>query len=80
MIAGNIILEDHSLNFNVNYNDNTCTFTIIDNGAGRQETFTVPQEKFFKALAIAVHNDGMPDYKLDYPDAESIMGRIRWIP
>lgn len=80
MIAGTIVLEDHTISFNVNYNDNTCTYTVIDAIEGISETFTVPQDNFFKALAIAVHNDGMPNVDLDYPDAESIMGKIRWIP
>lgn len=80
MINGHIILEDHEISFRVNYDDNTCTYTVIDRMKNLKETFTVPQEKFFKALSIAIHNDGMPDYQIDYPDAESIMGKIRWIP
>lgn len=80
MIYGHIILEDHEISFRVNYDDNTCTYTVIDRTENIEETFTVEQHKFFKALAIAVHNDGMPDYQIDYPDAESIMGKIRWIP
>lgn len=54
--------------------------TIIDTHEGKVEDKVVPQDKFFKALAIAVHPDGMPDTDKDYPDAESIMGEIRWIP
>ena len=80
MIAGNIILEDTQINFTVDYITNTVSFTVSDTLLGRSESKVVPQDKFFKALAIAVHNDGMPDYNLDYPDAESIMGEIRWIP
>ena len=79
MIAGTIVMEDQTLQFSLNYDENTVTYTISDTLDG-SETFTVPQSKFFKALAISMHNDGMPDYKADYPDAESIMGRIRWIP
>jgi hypothetical protein len=68
------------------YKDNsdlTVTYTVtqwMPHGKEASETFTVPQEVFFKALSIAVHNSGMPDYREDYPDAESIMGTIRWIP
>ena len=80
MICGNIIMEDTSISFQHNQETGEVTFTVIDALIGKSETKTVPQDKFFKALAIAVHNDGMPDYNVDYPDAESVMGDIRWIP
>lgn len=80
MIYGNIRLEDTIIDFTVNYSDNTVHYSVVDILAGERESFIVPQDKFFKALAIAVHNDGTPDYEKDYPDAESIMGKIRWIP
>lgn len=78
MIAGTVVLEDHTISFC--QDGGMVTFTVGDATIGMQETQTVPGHKFFKALAIAVHNDGMPDYKKDYPDAEDIMGTIRWIP
>ena len=81
MIAGHITFEDHTIQFRVNYKTNTVDYTVIDSLENTSETFeNVPQDKFFKALSIMVHNDGMPDYKADYQDAESIMGKIRWIP
>ena len=80
MICGNIIMEDTSISFQHNQETGEVTFTVIDALIGKSETKTVPQDKFFKALAIAVHNDGMPDYNKDYDDAESIMVEIRWIP
>lgn len=80
MIAGHIRLEDLVINFEVLYDTNEVYYTITDLVADMVERHTVPQAKFFKALAIAVHNDGEPDYRLDYPDAESIQGNIRWIP
>lgn len=80
MISGSITLEDVTVAFHVNDRGNTVTYTVMDTFSHIAETKTVPQDKFFKALAIAIHNDGMPNYELDYPDAESIMGNIRWIP
>jgi hypothetical protein len=86
MIAGTIVMEDTMLTFSTNHDSLTVTFTVADVGIGydgslpRAETRTVPQAAFFAALAIAVHNDGMPDAEADYPAAESVMGAIRWIP
>ena len=85
MISGTVVLEDTTIVFNES-EDMTITFTVSDivmvDGKLREnrETLTVPMHKFFKALSIAVHADGMPDYNVDYADAESIMGVIRWIP
>ena len=68
----------------LNVRDNTVNFRVYDRGrcgnTVSEQFRDIPQDKFFKALAIAVHNDGMPDAEKDYPDAESIMGKIRWIP
>lgn len=88
MIAGSIALEDISIVFEVTGNL-TVKYDVFEYALDdelrhrppvRHESFEVPQDKFFKALSIAVHNDGMPDAVKDYPDAESIMGAIRWIP
>jgi hypothetical protein len=82
MIAGKFILEDIEIVF-ANNSDLTITYTVkqwIPYEDELCETFTVPQEVFLKALSIAVHNQGMPDFRQDYPIAESIQGVIRWIP
>ena len=85
MISGMIVLEDHVIQF-ASQGDNTVTFTITEEGDARHnipsrtESGRCPQDAFLKALAIAVHNDGMPDAEADYPAAEAIMGTIRWIP
>ena len=83
MITGTIILEDHRLIFDVNYDTNTVSYMITNIITNKSKTKKVPQDKFFKALAIAVHNDGMPDYEKDYPDAEEVQPdekELRWIP
>lgn len=81
MISGDIIMGDIHLSFTQDPDvDHSIIYTVTDMFNRTVETFTVPQDKFFKALAIAVHNDGMPDAEKDYPDAESIQGKIRWIP
>ena len=87
MLNGSITLEDVGIAFEATENL-TVKVDVYEyqpnasHGAGayKHESMEVPQEKFFKALAIAVHNDGMPNWEADYPDAESIMGKIRWIP
>lgn len=79
MIAGTVYLEETTITFFAN-RDCTVTYTVEDGKTNMAETLNVPQDKFFKALAIAVHNDGMPEWEKDYPDAESIQGNIRWIP
>ena len=82
MFAGQIIMEDQTISF-VRTANNMVDFTITEmnpKGFMVSETKTVNAARFMKALSIAVHNDGTPDYNADYPDAESIMGDIRWIP
>jgi hypothetical protein len=79
MISGYIRLEDVAIDFDLD--DNLMAhYTVFDMVTNDYEEFVVPQSKFLKALAIAVHNDAMPNYINDYPDAESIQGNIRWIP
>ena len=80
MIKGTIVLEDTTIGFDYIYEGNLVSYFVRDNLEYKEESFTVPARKFFSALAIAVHLDGMPDWKTDYEDAESIMGEIRWIP
>ena len=83
MIAGTVTFEDITIHFTVNGSENTVTYTVVEqfpDGTSIEEMLTVSQDKFFKAFAIMVHNDGMPEYEHDYPDAESIMKKVRWIP
>ena len=80
-ICGSIILEDVVITFNQTQDENlTIEFVVVDTHTGRQERRVAPQAAFLSALAIAVHNDGTPDYRVDYPAAESVMGDTRWIP
>ena len=70
MIKGTIRLEDVTLDFEVNPETMEATYTITDTFEAdepKSETKTVSQDKFFNALAIAVHNDGMPDYEKIIP-------------
>lgn len=88
MLAGSITLEDvrivfeatENLTVKVDVYEYDPSANGIETASFKHESMEVPQDKFFKALAIAVHNDGMPNWEADYPDAESIMGKIRWIP
>ena len=80
MIAGSILMEDTSISFVYNAEDLTVRYTVKDSFRKEEETLTVSARNFFSALAIAVHNDGMPDWKTDYQDAEKAIGKIRWIP
>ena len=82
MIAGTIILELTTIIYKVDQTNNTVTYTVTDDFGVEhiEETFTVPQYDFFAALAIAIHNDGEPNMAKDYPIAEKLMGKIRWIP
>lgn len=82
-IYGKFIMEDTAITFRRNDVDATVTYTVKDIPTQKTETLTVPAIAFHKALAIAIHNDGMPDYKVDYEDAESVQPvnkLLRWIP
>jgi hypothetical protein len=78
MLHGMIVLDDHTIIFD--YQKGMIKYTVKDTFNNESESFIVTQDKFCKALAIAMHPDGMPDAEKDYPDAESIQGKIRWIP
>lgn len=80
MIEGRIVMEDTTIQFEYLVEKSSVRYTVTDTFLNKTETFEDPARKFFSALAIAVHLDGMPDWKTDYEDAESIMGEIRWIP
>jgi hypothetical protein len=78
MIFGKITLEDHQIDFQVI--EDRVKYIVKDSLNMEHEILDVSAEDFLKALAIAVHPDGMPDYKLDYPAAERAQGKLRWIP
>jgi hypothetical protein len=81
-ISGRIKMADIEIEFDSGNDDGTIAYTVGALGYGRA-SMVVPQAAFLKALAIAVHNDGMPDHEIDYPDAESVQpkdARYRWIP
>lgn len=70
-VQGVIQLADMLLEFQVGEGVAFYTVTLTDdNGIQRTTSQTCPQDAFLKALAIAVHNDGTPNYETDYPDAE----------
>lgn len=79
-ICGNITLEDLNIEFVHNSETNKITAIITDEFKGKSEVICVDSNKFMKALAISVHFEGEPDFKQDYPDAESVQGKVRWIP
>lgn len=84
-LYGKITLADQTIEFSCE--DGLCEYTItLQREPGHTSHMGkthVPQEAFLKALAIAVHNDGMPDYRADYPDAEAVQlsdPEFRFIP
>jgi hypothetical protein len=83
MIAGTVNLEDVTINFLID-GDNLAHVAVSQlepSGGVTHDAYVVDGAKFMKALAIAVHFDGTPDFNKDYADAESAMGEtIRWIP
>ena len=76
---GYLVMEDHQIRFRLE-DDGSVTYTVTDTFSGERETIATPQDKFFKALSIAVHPDGFPDANKDYFSAEEAVGKIRWIP
>jgi hypothetical protein len=82
MIAGTVVLEDTTINFNVD-EDSLVYVSVTQLGKGNEvhhESYTCELPDFTKALAIAVHVDGMPNFSEDYTAAERAMRGIRWIP
>ena len=83
-IRGFMVFENFTIQYNTDPEYNSVHYTVSElmyaNGRERTENLSASLPDFFKALAILVHHDGMPDYTKDYPAAESIMGKIRWIP
>lgn len=80
MICGDITLEDHRIIFEVSLEDDSVDYIVIDTLTGDSEKCRADGQSFMNALSIAVHWDGTPDFIIDYPSAENIQGKIRWIP
>ena len=83
MFAGTIVMEDTTLTFSTDSEQQTVTYTVSDSILGNRETVDCPFVDFTKALAIALHFDGMPNAEVDYPAAESVQpidSNLRWIP
>jgi hypothetical protein len=83
MIKGHLILEDIRIKFQQN-KDQSVTFEVSDmTDPSIKKRKRVSGPDFFGALSIAIHYDGMPDYRKDYPAAEMIQSldrRLRFIP
>ena len=82
MLSGILQLEDLTIQFHA-YADLQIRYTVLDNQTHEEETNLAPQAAFLAALAIAVHNDGTPDYRVDYEAAESVQPSnpaLRFIP
>lgn len=83
MFAGTLVMEDTILTFTASSDQQTVTYNVSDTFQGINETVECPFPAFTKALAIAIHHDGMPDVDADYPEAESVQpldSKLRWIP
>ena len=76
-------MEDTTLTFAVDSEQQTVTYTVCEGLQGAMETVNCPFVDFTKALSIALHFDGMPNAEADYPAAESVQPidkKLRWIP
>lgn len=80
MLTFQICLADIVINAVVNEETRLATVSVVDTQTQETETYTCDAIDFTKALSIAVHWDGMPDYREDSPAAERAIGKIRWIP
>ncbi len=78
-IHGTITLEDTVIKFSCR-SDIDKTEVVVTDTYYKKTSITVEDtNNFMKALSIAIHPDGMPEYKKDYPDAESLACK-RFIP
>jgi hypothetical protein len=82
MIAGTIVMEDVTIHFML-VGDDRAQVTVGQtnmHGEVYVESYECSATDFTKALAIAVHHEGMPNAREEYDAAERAMGEIRWIP
>lgn len=80
-ITGVIRLADMVISFSCNSGENKASYYIERNDIAVAKH--CDSDKLLKALAIMIHSDGTPDYKVDYEDAESILPadpELRFIP
>lgn len=79
-INGRIVLEYLVIEFDGVENDR-CMVRVT--GDGGSSEFYCDSRDFTKALAIAIHHDGMPDWQTDYEAAERAQPAqpgLRFIP
>jgi len=82
MINGKIVLSGVTIEFGIDENEEPqqAHYVLTDNNTKEIEALVCDAQSFMKALAIAVHYTGKPDWKKDYQDARSIIKKINWIP
>ena len=80
MIAGTLILEDHTIVFTVDNATQVAHWTVCDSVTGKTDVTKGPAPDLMAALGIALHYEGNPNATRDYPAAESTQRSIRWIP
>lgn len=82
MISGNISLLSITINFHID-SDNIAHVVVFDAVEDLCESYIAEGDNFMKALAIAVHDTGQPDFSLDYDNAEKaqpVTPELRFIP
>lgn len=82
MIAGTVVIEDHIINYKLNPDENTITYSVVDSLNSETETLTVNSKDFMNALCIALHPDALSDVIDDdmQASAEKALGDLRWMP
>ena len=81
-ISGKLVLEDTTIEFTLEQLGSTPSIAhvkVTDAWSNTSESYIHDGAEFMAALAIAVHNDGTPDYVKDYPAAERAQRKFRWI-
>ena len=83
MIAGTLMLEDHSLIFRLDPATGKITYTVCDAVTGETETVECEYEDFAAAVGAALSPDGeiIGDPEAAMPKGPlPPLGRVRWIP
>ena len=82
MISGNISLVSITINFHID-EDNIAHVAVFDAAEDLYESYIAEGDNFLKALAMAVHITGRPNFDRDYDDAEKaqpVAPGLRFIP